>query len=102
MTAVSYAIRSTYHTTLKASPGQLVFGQDMILPINFKAQWGLIAQRKQNRINESNKKENKKRIQHQYKIGDKVLLEKPGKLAKLAQPRTGPHDVIKVYENGTL
>ena len=36
MSAVAYAIRSTYHTTLQASPGQLVFGRDMLLPIRFK------------------------------------------------------------------
>jgi transposase InsO family protein len=32
-----YAIRSTFHTTLKATPGQLVFGRDMVLPIKFIA-----------------------------------------------------------------
>ena len=34
---VAYAIRSTYHTTLHASPAQLVYGRDMFLPIKFKA-----------------------------------------------------------------
>ena len=33
LTATAYAIRSTYHTTLKATPGQLVFGRDMLLPV---------------------------------------------------------------------
>ena len=33
LTACDYAIRCTYHTTLKATPGQLGFGGDMILPI---------------------------------------------------------------------
>jgi hypothetical protein len=37
----AFAIRSTYHTTLGASPGQLVFCRDMLLPIKFKANWGL-------------------------------------------------------------
>jgi hypothetical protein len=36
----AYAIRSTFHTTLKATPGQLVFGKDMVLPISFMADWG--------------------------------------------------------------
>jgi hypothetical protein len=35
-----YAIRSTFHTTLKATPGQFVFGRDMVLPIKFMADWG--------------------------------------------------------------
>jgi hypothetical protein len=36
----AYTICSTFHTTLKAKPGQLVFGRDMVLPINFVADWG--------------------------------------------------------------
>ena len=52
ITATAYAIRSTYHTTLQATPpGQLVFGRDMILPIQFKADWALITQCKQAEIN---------------------------------------------------
>ena len=37
LTACAYAVRCAYHTTLKATPGQLVYGHDMILPIKFKA-----------------------------------------------------------------
>jgi hypothetical protein len=33
------AIRSTYHTTLQATPFQLVFGRDMIDNIAFRANW---------------------------------------------------------------
>ena len=33
LAAAAYGIRSTYHTTLKASPGQLVFGRDMLFNI---------------------------------------------------------------------
>ena len=33
LSAIVCAIRCTYHTTLQATPGQLVFGRDMILPI---------------------------------------------------------------------
>ena len=102
LTATAYAIRSTFHTTLKATPGQLVFGRDMLLPIQFKADWAQIALRKQSRINESNKRENSKRIDHQYKPGDKVLLEKPGITPKMVAPRTGPYEVTTVSTNGTV
>jgi len=54
LTACAYALRCTQHTTLKATPGQLVFGHDMILPIKFQADWALLAQRKQDSINDSN------------------------------------------------
>ena len=102
LTATAYAIRSTYHTTLRATPGQLVFGRDMILPVQFKANWASIALRKQNRINKSNAQENQKRIPHTYNVGDKVLLEKPGKVRKMSAPREGPYEVVHVSTNGTV
>ena len=72
------------------------------MTIQFQADWALIAQQKQNSINNSNFKENKKRIKHVYKEGDKVLLNKPGILRKMSTPRTGPYLVQKVFTNGTV
>ena len=102
LTSCAYALRCAYHTTLKATPGQLIFGHDMILPITFQADWALITQQKQDSINNSNYKENKKRIKYQYKKGDKVLLNKPGILRKLSTPRTGLYLVEQVFKNGTI
>jgi hypothetical protein len=45
LASAAFAIRSTHHTTLGASPGQLVFGRDMLLPIKFKANWAEIKAR---------------------------------------------------------
>jgi hypothetical protein len=36
LASADFAIRSTYHTILGASPGQFVFGRDMLLPISLK------------------------------------------------------------------
>jgi hypothetical protein len=73
-----YAICNTFHTTLKATPGQLVFGRDMVLPITFMAGWGAIEQQRQKEMARNNRIENASRINHGYKVGDKVLLKKPG------------------------
>lgn len=102
LTATAYAMRTTYHTTLGATPGQLVFGRDMILPVKFNVDWALIAQRKQTIINKSNEAENRKRIAYDYTVGEKVLLQEPGLLPKLATPRTGPYEVVQVHTNGTV
>jgi hypothetical protein len=56
--ACAFGIRSTFHTTLQASPGQLVFGRDMIHDIRFKANWDRIKNNKQKIIANSNKREN--------------------------------------------
>jgi hypothetical protein len=37
LTNVAWAIRSTYHTGLKASPGAAIFGWDMLFDIPFLA-----------------------------------------------------------------
>jgi hypothetical protein len=41
---VAWAIRSTYHTVLKASPGAVIFGQDMLFDIPFLADWRKIGE----------------------------------------------------------
>jgi hypothetical protein len=51
----------------------------------------------------NNRKENATRISHDYKVGDKIILNKPGKhLRKLEAPRTRPHTVTAIYTNGTV
>jgi len=50
-------------------------GTDAMLNVKFEANWQLIKQQKQ-RIHESNFRKNNRRIQHEYKVGDKVLYQK--------------------------
>ena len=102
LSAVLFAIRSTVHTTLDATPAELIFGRDMILPIQIKADWDIIKNKRQKVITKSNIRENRTRIPHTYSVGDKIMLEKPGIIPKMLKPRTGPHTVTKVYSNGTI
>ena len=46
----AFVIRSTYHRTKGKIPGQIVFDQDMILPINHILDWKYIRQSKQEQI----------------------------------------------------
>lgn len=39
---------------------------------------------------------------HQYKVGNKVLLYKPGILRKISKPQQGPYEVKCMYSNGTI
>jgi hypothetical protein len=98
----AWAIRSTIHTTLPATPGQLVFGRDMLLNIPFKADWAAIQKRKQDLIGKGVIRANRSRVPHQYRVGDAVLYHMPGKIPKMQQPQTGPHTVTQVYSNGTI
>jgi hypothetical protein len=56
LSSAAYAIHSTFHTTLKATPGQLVFGRDMVLPIKFMADWGAIEQQRQKKMGHNNRR----------------------------------------------
>ena len=102
LSSAAFAIRSTHHMVLGASPAQLVFNRDMFLPVKYVADWTRIQLKRQKEINKSNKRENSTRIPHEYKQGDRVLLTTPGKLPKLRSPRTGPYEVVNVHDNGTV
>jgi hypothetical protein len=51
----------------------------------------------------NNGRENASIVSHDYTVGDKSLIKKPGKHhRKLEAPRTGPQTVTAIYTNGTL
>jgi hypothetical protein len=102
LAAAAFAIRSTFHRVLRASPAQLVFGRDMLLPVQFQADWALIHENKQRQIMKDNNRENAKRITHEYRVGDKVLLTIPRKQRKHRRPREGPYTIEKVNANDTV
>ncbi len=54
-----WAIRSTYHTVLKASPGAAIFGGDMLFNIPFIADWNKIEEYRQCQTDLSTERENK-------------------------------------------
>ena len=101
LSATAFAVRSTYHTTLQSTPGQLVFGRDMILNIKHEANWEFIRARKQKIIHKNNEAENAKRTPHVYSVGDKVLLKR-GTENKYESPYEGPYTILKVNNNGTV
>ena len=39
LSSIFFAVRCSYHSTLGATPGQLVFGPDMLLNISFKSNY---------------------------------------------------------------
>eukprot|EP00957_Ditylum_brightwellii_P123481 9414685-Ditylum_brightwellii.AAC.1 len=69
-TNIAWAIRCTYHPTLEAMPGQLVFGRDMILDIPYVANWNKIT-------------------------SDKVLITYDSIRRKLTPCREGPFEIIQ-------
>ena len=104
--ATQWAINTMYHTTLKASPAQLVFGWDMIMLTTYLANWAAIQHRKQEVTNAAIKQENNHCIPHECHVGDKTVVHKQmNKLGKLQCPTQGPFVIVEVQDlpfNGTV
>jgi hypothetical protein len=98
-----WAICSTYHTVLKASPGAAIFGRDMLFDIPFIADWKQIGEHRQCQTDLGNEHENKTRVGYDYKVGEKVLIRKDGILCK-AESRwiKEPSTIMTVHTNGTI
>ena len=103
LSATMFAVRATYHTTLRATPAQLIFGRDAILNTKFEADWSFIKSNKQKLIKLNNERENRNRREHEYNVNDKVLCEGPPNKSKFGPAIwEGPFKIIKVNDNGTV
>jgi hypothetical protein len=99
--AVAFVLRSTYHTTLQATPGQLVFGRDMVLNVQHLTDWTAIKAHKQQIIHKNSQIESLKCIPHHYQIGDLVMFEN-NRANKYEQPYSRQYHMIQVNTNGTV
>ncbi len=78
----AWAIHSTYHMVLQASPGAAIFGRNMLFDVPIIADWKQIGEYRQCQTDRDNECENKTRVNFNYKVGDKVLIHKDGILRK--------------------
>jgi hypothetical protein len=103
LTNASWAIRSTYHTVLKASPGAAIFGRDMLFDIPYIADWNKIGVHRQHQTDLNTARENLHRADYDYKVGDKVLIRKDGILRKTeSRYDSEPWTITSVHTNGTI
>ena len=96
-----FSVCATYHTKLQAYPEQLVFGRDFILNIKHISNWEHIQQHKQERINHNNKRKNMRCDNHQYRVGDKVLVKRK-KTSKHKLEFMVPFLITQINDNGTV
>lgn len=96
-----HAMRASISTTLGAAPGALVFSRDMFLNIPMIADWHQIAQRREQLVNESLRRQNLKRRRYDYVQGQRVL-KKVYDPTKLGERTEGPYTIQSVHVNGTV
>jgi len=99
----AWAIHSTYHTVLNASPGAAIFRQDMLFDIPFVADWKQIGDYRQNQTDHSNKRENNKRVDYDYQVDYKILIREDDILRKAESIwKKEPWTITTVHTNGTI
>ena len=76
----------------------------MIFNMLYTPDWKRIRERKRAQELKDNERENSKRRDHTYEIGDKVLLKRDHLQIRRKSERKnqGPYDVVAVHKNGTL
>jgi len=99
----AFSVRASYHSILAASPGQVLFGQDMITRRLYEANWSYICKRRFEAILHDNDRENESRLEHFYNIGDQVMLKIPKReRSKTMFVRQGPFPIKEIHSNGTV
>jgi hypothetical protein len=103
LTDAAWAICSTYHTVLKASPGAATLGREMLFDIPFLADWNKIGDHRQRQTDLNIERENRSCRDWDYKVGDKVLLRKNGIIrTSESQYECAPWTITSVHTNGTI
>ncbi len=99
----AWAIRSTHHTVLKASPGSAIFGRNMLFDIPFIADWKTIGEHGQSLTDCNTDRENDGRNDYDYKVGQKILVWNEGILCKAqSKCQNDPWTITTVHTNGTI
>jgi hypothetical protein len=99
----TWAICSTYHTVLKASPSAAIFGCNMLFDIPFIADWNKIGDYRQRQTDLNMAHKNSKQVDYDYKVGDKVELTEEGIPCKAESPyNKKPWTIKTVHTNGTI
>ncbi len=75
----------------------------MLFDIPFAADWKQTGDYRQNQTDCSNKGENNKCVDYDYKVGDKILIQKDGILRKAESIwKKEPWTITTVLTNGTI
>jgi len=103
LATASHAIRTAIHTTMKISPGAVVFHRDMILPLPLVVDFEVLHLRRQVLIDENLRRQNLRRRDFDYTVGAEVLLlDQDPNRRKLDPFGSGPFVVHQVHTNGTV
>eukprot|EP00977_Amphora_coffeiformis_P009356 scaffold2144_cov98-Amphora_coffeaeformis.AAC.1 len=104
MATAMHATRCASSSALKnLSPGAIVFHRDMLLDIPLHADILTLQQHRQALIDARLLQANRKRVRHDYTVGERVLKRSVIGLSDKMKPSfTGPYVITQVHTNGTV
>ncbi|TYZ62381.1 hypothetical protein PybrP1_004526 [[Pythium] brassicae (nom. inval.)] len=82
---IRFALRSAYHTMVKATPADIACGRSILFNISFKTDWVTQPKADLLELKLAPAKQNDKRVEHGYKTGESILLAHTGKYASAAR-----------------
>ena len=103
--SLTHTTRSTVHSTMKTTPGAIVFHRDMFFDIPYIANLIMLRDKRQAIINYNLWRENNRRRNYDYRVGQQVyeiVKTKTGIGQKLQTQTRGPYTIEQVHTNGTL
>jgi hypothetical protein len=99
LSAVAFALRAAYQTSIGTSPVSLAFGRDMFFPTKYVANWKAMKIMREKQMEKGRLRENSKRLPHKYKPGQLILIrhDMDGQpRGKMRNPTSGPFRVHRV------
>ena len=99
-----HATRCAAHGSLaNFSPGALTFRRDMFMDIPFTADVITLSELRQLQIDKRLLEANAKRVRHDYKNGEEILVRTKTTIGnKLKERNEGPYPIEQVHTNGTV
>jgi hypothetical protein len=101
LASAQFAVRAAINRTMGLSPGAMAFHRDMFHPIPLLVNYNDLRERRQVKIDENNRRANRRRRFQDYQPGQEVLIlvYQPTK----TEPRAiGPFQIEQVHVNGTV
>ena len=76
--SIAWEIRYYYQNTITSTPGQDVFGRDILFNLASVVDWQVSTVAKQHQLDIDNVREKSKRVTHDYVIGNQVYVKITG------------------------
>jgi len=104
LASVVYALRVGVHSVLDMAPGAIAFHRDMVMNLPLVVDLNGLRNKRQLIVDRNNVRENMKRIDYHYKVGQWILIRKDTykTLGKMEERYVGPYLITEVHVNGTL